>query len=114
MKIYSLPSNITLLYIERENDQSQEIVRFARLYATFFYLDSLVLKLLAQAPRAGFGLSRPEKKGVVGCQGTDNSNTMDFQLGIGFLPLWVALIINHIHTYTDWTIHHYLPFNILT
>ena len=26
----------TLLYIERDNDQSQEIVRFARLYATFF------------------------------------------------------------------------------
>ena len=25
-----------LLYIERENDQSQEIVRFARLYAPFF------------------------------------------------------------------------------
>ena len=26
----------TLLYIERENNQLQEIVRFARLYATFF------------------------------------------------------------------------------
>ena len=36
----------TLLYIERENNQLQVIVRFARLYATFFFLDSLLLKLL--------------------------------------------------------------------